>query len=123
MSNRDDETRGQVDDRRAGRGDRLASPTDTGPGSAPALPAQKRGAGSHKSVVAAVATVSGGSRNRIHGHPLRNGNSGLDSDLGERFMSNTEHDIAQPFGLDIGTSRNVMAREARKKNYHESQFK
>jgi len=37
-------------------------------------------------------------------------------------MSNTEHDSTQPFGLDVGTSRIVVARKTDKKYHYESQL-
>src|SRR5271157_888962 len=44
------------------------------------------------------------------------------SNIGDRFMNNVEQEYAQPLGLDVGTSRIVVARIGDKKPDCESQL-
>jgi hypothetical protein len=96
---------------------REAGPTDSGPAGAAALRADAdglKGPGRGIPVVASKQDRGGGiGRNR-------GGHSGLADTLGELAMSNVEQESNLPLGLDVGTSRIVVARSI--DSAHQSQY-
>jgi hypothetical protein len=96
---------------------RKTGPTDSGPLGAAALRAEPDGLKRAIRSIPVVASTEdrGLDIGRDHGGP-----PGLADTLGELAMSNGEHENNLPLGLDVGTSRIVVARTADKA--HPSQY-
>jgi hypothetical protein len=97
--------------------DRKTGPRDSGPGGAVALRAEANGL---KGTAGGIPVAASKKDRRSDSGRDRRGSSGLADTLGESAMSNVEQESNLPLGLDVGTSRIVVARSMDKT--HQSQY-
>src|SRR5215471_1524903 len=89
--------------------DRQAGPRDRGPGGAAALRAESDG-------IPVVASKVNKKDRRHDSGRSGGGPSDLANTLGELAMNSSEHENNLPLGLDVGTSRIVVARSMDRTN-------